>query len=288
MSGPFVAYLRVYEPLSAFGEPMQRRLWQAIEAGPLEPAEVGKRERELWLRSQLSVGPRLLPNDRTDRPLDVLTLSADEIPGKRRNQVGPGPLVCPLDVRPRIAAGLVSFITTAPKVVRLAALPAPEESMRARASAVMAEQRGAAVHVVSSTWTVPLPWFVLVDPGMRVIEVDAGRRRVCWRVAMDDARRRIAAAYEVASEALGPDGPTRVLRDTERWLGHFHPHSAVELDYGGLAGLMDDETLIGDTTAEDVQSAMAALRAGEPELAVELYQSLREFWSEIADKEQLS
>ena len=40
-----------------------------------------------------------------------------------------------------------------------------------------------------------------------------------------------------------------------RWLEEFHPHSLVELDYGGLVHLMDDETLQADESVAELAAA---------------------------------
>ncbi|HEY8372475.1 MAG TPA: hypothetical protein VIL00_06990 [Pseudonocardiaceae bacterium] len=295
MPRPFVAYLRVYEPLSAFDALVRERLIRALEKGPLEPAAVGDREREMWLKSQFAVPPRLLPGElpdgtaAPDAPLDVLTLDPEEVPVGEGGISGPGPLVCPLDLRPRSAAALVGFLATAPPLLRESVLGMPAEAVRARASAVMAELTGGAVHVVSSTWTVPLPWFALVDPDARQVVLapqDDPRRRVFWRATMADARRRVARAYAVVQRTLGEDGPAKVLRDTGRWLEHFHPHSAVELDYGGLVQLLDDVELLADTSAQDVHACLEALEQGDAEQVGELFERLREFWGELAVRER--
>jgi hypothetical protein len=292
---PFVAYLRVYEPLSAFDAAFAERLRDVVERAPLPHSAVGERERELWLRSQLAVPPRLFPGELRSgvadpaAPLDALILDPADVPVDETATVGPGPLVCPLEVRPRAAAALVGFLAGATVPLREAALGLPEEAARARAAAAMAELSGGAVHVVSSTWTVPLPWFALVDPQAKHVVLaprDDPARRVCWRIAMTDARRRTARAHAVARSALGEDGPARVLRDTGRWLEHFHPHSAVELDYGGLVQLIDDETLLADTSAEDVNDIVDALEAADAEEVAKRYERLRDFWSEVAAHER--
>lgn len=296
---PFVAYLRVYEPLRAFDEPRRSALERSLAARPLDPAKAGHRERELWLRSQLTVPPRLLPAERADGSAartspDVLRLDpADVLPAPgdpERSPVGPGPLVCPLDVRPRAAAALIGFLESALPLLATAAVPFAPEAARGRAESVLAELAPAAVHVVSSTWTVPLPWFALVEPGNRHL-VTAPRpdpaRRACWRMAMADTRRRAARAYEVTRRNLGEDGPAEVLRNTGRWLQHFDPHSAVELDYGGLVQLMDDDKLIGDTSATDVHAAVDALESGDADEVAQAYERLQDLWTELSMAEQL-
>ena len=147
------------------------------------------------------------------------------------------------------------------------------------------------VHVVSTTWTVPLPWFCIVDPGARRVVVatrDAAEREVSWRVAMADARRRVARAHSLSTRTFGDDGPAKVLHDTGRWLEQFHPHSAVELDYGGLVQLMDDEQLVGDTSAEDVHTIVDAIEEGDAQEMAARFDKLREFWGALAIRERFN
>ena len=291
MPQPFVAYLRVYEPLSALDAPLSDQVRKALEDGALSRADVGARERELWLRSQLARPRRLLPGERSDgsvapdAPFDVMTISPAEVPG----EVGPGPLVCPLDLRARSAAALVGFLATATGPLREEAVAVEPEEVRSRASAVMAELTAGAVHVISTTWTVPLPWFALVEPEARRV-VLAPRtdpeRQVSWRVSMADARARVARAHRVVAGSLGEAGPAKVLADTGRWLDHFAPGSAVELDYGGLVQLIDDQDLLEDSSATDVNAIVDALEAGDAEEVAHRYERLREFWGELARRER--
>ncbi|GGM73187.1 hypothetical protein GCM10012275_49760 [Longimycelium tulufanense] len=297
MPRPFVAYLRVYEPLPSLDTALRQRVEEALGAGELDPADAGERERQLWLKAQLASPPRLLPGELPDgtaapsAPFDVMVLEPEDVPAETDGEIGPGPLVCPLDVRPRAAAALIGFLSTAPAPLREQVLPLPPDSVRSRASAVMAELTAGAVHVVSSTWTVPLPWFALVDPDARQLVLapqEDPHRRVCWRVSMADARRRTARAHTAVHDALGDEGPAKVLKDTGRWLEHFHPHSAVELDYGGLVQLLDDADLLADTSAHDVHAAVDALESGDVDEVAELYERLREFWGEVAERERFN
>lgn len=284
MPRPFVAYLRVYEPLSVLDAPLAAKVGKALEKGPIPRSAAGDRERELWLRSQL--GRKLLPGE----SFDVMTISPAEVPASETAVVGPGPLVCPLDLRARSAAALVGFLASSPPILQDAALNLSPETVRARASAVMAELAAGAVHVISTTWTVPLPWFALVDPAQRRVVLaeaqDDPERQVSWRVAMADARRRVARALKVVKGALGEDGPATILADTGRWLEHFHPHSAVELDYGGLVQLLPDKDLLEDTSAADVNAIVDALETGDAEEVALRYETLREFWGELARRER--
>jgi hypothetical protein len=283
----------VYEPLSAFDSDVADHIRESVQNGQLDYSTVGERERDLWFRSQLSQPPTMLPGELANgspspRALrDVLVLATTSVPGL----TGSDPLVCPLDVRARSAAALVGFLATSSPALREVALTARPETVREKATRVLAELPSGAVHVVSTTWTVPLPWFTMVDPARRHVVLatrDDPRRRVCWRVAISDARERVTKAHELASRAMGDQGPTKVLEDTGRWLEHFHPGSAVELDYGGLVQLMTDEQIESDTSAADVNAIVDALEREDVEEIASRFEQLRDFWGALAVRERFN
>ena len=151
----------------------------------------------------------------------------------------------------------------------------------------MAELDGSVAHVVSATWTVPLPWFVLIEPTARQLRLDPPRR-VWWNAEVRDARRRVEKAYRIVTASLGDDGPSEVLRETGRWLERFDQDSVLELDYGGIVELMDDEAVREDRSAEQVQEAVMALASGDQERAGTCYARLEEFWSPVAGSQRSS
>lgn len=293
MPRPFVAYLRVYQPLSAFSAEFAERLSRAATEHPLERTAVGVRERELWLRSQVATPRRLLPGEFSDgrpnpnAPQDVLVLDPTEITDLDRgtDYEGAESLVCPLDLRPRAAAALVGFLSGASSPLATAAVDASSDLVRSRASSVMAQLPAGAVHSVSSTYTVPLPWFALVEQEERHVELfprDDPRRTVRWTVTLESARTRVARALKVVTDSIGEDGPARILADTDRWLEHFDAASVVELDYGGLVQLLDDEQVNQDNSAEDVQRIVDALEREDSDEVTERYERLRDFWGDLA------
>ncbi len=283
MAAPFLSYLRVYQPLRVFAGPSGERVREALHRGPVPAEHAGRRDREVCLRAQLASRPRLLPGDGPDGSalpnyrVDVLAL-----PGPDGQ-----PLVCPLDLRPRAAAALLAFIASEPDVLCASALPIDEQLARRRAEAAMAELNGGVAHVVSATWTVPLPWFVLVEPTARQLRFDPPRR-VWWNAQVRDAQRRVDKAYRIVTASLGEDGPSEVLRETGRWLERFDQDSVLELDYGGIVELMDDETVREDRSAEQVQEAVMALASGDQERAGTCYARLEEFWSPVAGRQRSS
>ena len=292
---PFVAYLRVYEPLLALGDPPDERLREAVAAAKLRRAAIGEREQHMWLKSQVAAPSRLLPAELSDgRPSpslvnDVLVLGPEELPSGHPVE---GPFVCPLELRARSAAALVTFLGDAHPALKNAVLDAggvSADRARSRTKAAMADLTTMAAHTLTTTWTVPLPWFVLVDPDERRLVLGSGpndpTRELSWRVSMSDALERAGEASELIEAAFGESGPARVLSQTRQWLESFNPASVVELDYGGLVQLFADSILESDTTAEEVHDILDALRTGNVEELAELFSELREFWGDLAARE---
>jgi hypothetical protein len=281
MPAPFLSYLRVYEPLRAFEGASGRQVRAALARGPLPPERAGSYERELCLRAQLAA--RLLPGDeRKGRaPADASAGVEVLVLGGTSGE----PLVCPLDTRARAAAAVLSFLTAESPLLCGCALPVPELTARHQAEAALAELGSGAAHVVSASWTVPLPWFALVDPEERQLRLGV-RRRVWWRVPMGRARARAAQAERIVRNGLGDTGPADVLAETGTWLARFDRASVVELDYGGVVDLVDDEALRNDDSADQVRDALQALREGDTAAARASYDPLREFWAEVAGKQR--
>jgi hypothetical protein len=282
MPAPSLSYLRVYEPLRVFAGPAGERVRDALNRGAVPADRAGQRDREVCLRAQLAT-PRLLPGEGPDGSTlptyrgDVLSL-----PGPDGQ-----PLVCPLDVRPRAAAALLAFVASESDLLCASALPVDEQLARRRAEEAMAELDGGVAHVVSATWTVPLPWFVLIEPADRQLRLEPPRR-VWWNAEVHDARRRVDKAYRIVTASLGDEGPSEVLRETGRWLERFDQDSVLELDYGGIVELMDDQTVREDRSAEQVQEAVMALASGDQERAGACYARLEEFWSPVAGRQRAS
>jgi hypothetical protein len=88
---------------------------------------------------------------------------------------------------------------------------------------------------------------------------------------MSRARQRVARALEVLRRTVEDGVVTAGVEDLGRWLEEFHPRSLVELDYGGLVHLLDDEQLEADESARDVTLALAALGEGDADRAAAAY-----------------
>ncbi len=266
----YLAQLRVYEPLAAF-PPGEREHWQAYAAGGQAPsADRGPAiERGAGLRALLGLPPACVP----DLPEHAYVAEVDGVT-----------LVCPWRTAVRSWEALLDVRAELPEVLVDALLPvgvvdAAEDALEAWHT----EQPALHVHVLSSTWQVPLRWFVVVDAQEREVSVGVpgsgagappGRRTgraLVYRTPMSRARRRVARALSVLRRAVDDSAATSGVEDLARWLEEFHPRSMVELDYGGLVHLLDDDALAADTSAADVAEALSALAEGDGDRASAAY-----------------
>lgn len=258
----FTASLRVYEPLAAF-DGGERERWQRLAASgeARSRADAARLEHEAGVRAVAGRVPRCIP----DAPDSAWVLEVDGVT-----------LVCPWRVRERSWEALVDFREGLPDELADAFVP---RAVVDQAELAVEEWRTAAPdaksHVLTSTWQVPLRWFVLVEAEERTVSLGEGAvrtgRELVYRTAMSRARRRTARALAVLRRTVDDGAVTQGVEDLARWLEEFHPRSVVELDYGGLVHLLDDAELQQDESARDVSDALAALTAGHPERAAAAY-----------------
>jgi hypothetical protein len=263
---PYAAYLRVYEPLAAFDD-TERGVWRQYAAERRAP-DVGVGpvvERDAGLACALRTRPRV-PGEQ-DLPDHAFTLEVD-------GQV----LVCPWRTAVRCWAAATELPDLLPADLAGAMLPGPEVSEAAQAYAswrlAHPDRR---LHIQSHRWAVPVRWFVLFDQAERHLEL--GRRRsVVYRAAMVAARRRVARGLSVLRRTMRGSPAAAGIADLGRWLEEFHPRSLVELDYGGLVVLLDDEALVADQSARDVADALAALGRSDASGAAAAYDRIISRW----------
>jgi hypothetical protein len=260
----FVASLRVYEPLAAFdGE--ERLHWQAYaRTGAARGVEAGVAlEREAALRVLAPVPVHELPQVGPE----AFVTDVDGVT-----------LVCPWRTRERALEALEAFRAELPDEVLEAFVPRTlldecDEALERLRS----EQPDLRLHVLTSPWQVPLRWFVLVDADEREVSLGVpgstrlSGRRLVYRTAMSRARRRTARALDVLRRTVEEGPVMQGVESMARWLEQFHPRSLVELDYGGLAHLLDDAELSQDESARDIAGALAALDDGDPATAAAAY-----------------
>jgi hypothetical protein len=277
----YAAHLRVYEPLSGLAE-SERERWQAyISEGdvPSRPVQMA-REHEVALAAVLAVPPRIDLSEGVDhayvRHLDGLTY------------------VCPWRLQLRAWDALDTFRSQLPDELRDAffppALSAAAEDARDDWIASNPEIRAG---ILTATWQVPVSWFLAFEASERRLVLSDRRapgvsasggldRAMIYLTAMSRARRRVAKALRIVRRLFDEGPATSAIEELGRWLEDFHPHSLVELDYGGLVHLIDDESLSDDTSVADLNEALERLVAGDPQAAGECYERVITRWRSVA------
>jgi hypothetical protein len=291
---PYAAYFRVYEPLAAFPE-SDRSRWAAYAASATRPRRANALEAEQAeaLRRVTATPPIVVPEQESEH---AYVRWAEGVT-----------YICPWQTRLRswLALGRLRATTRPP----LSDAFAPQQADKAAAefARVYGEAPSIRVHIQTSTWCVPLPWFIPFGPAERWLVLGAERegdgdgdgrgpatasvtRTLIYATTMAQARKRVARALAAVRRGLrvglaGPgdarQGSLRTEAEVEevgRWLEEFHPHSLVELDYGGLVHLFDDDALRGDQSVAEVGAAISGLASGEAELAIAMYQRVTARW----------
>jgi hypothetical protein len=277
----YAAHLRIYEPLTGLPE-TERERWQSyIAAGdvPSRPVQMA-REHQVALSAVLAVPPRLDLSDGVDhayvRHLDGMTY------------------VCPWRLQLRAWNALDSFRTQLPDELSEAFFPTTLANAADDArDAWVAINPDVLPGILTETWQVPVPWFVAFDADERRLvlgerrtgapsAVDGLDRALVYLTAMSRARRRVARALHIVRKVFD-DGPASgAIEGVGRWLEEFHPHSLVELDYGGLVHLLDDETLSADTSVAEIAEALERLANGDVQASGECYEKVVGRWRAIA------
>jgi hypothetical protein len=298
---PCAAYLRVYEPLSAF-PPEEQAHWRAYATSP------ARRRRAVALEAEHAEAIRRII------ALPPIVAPVQESPHAYVRWADGVTYVCPWQTRLRSWQALAQLRSTAGPL--LADAFAPRQAEQAAQEHARWERKGVTprICIQSSTWSVPWSWFVTFSPTERWLVLSSvgerdvtgpatasATRTLIYATAMAQARKRVARALATVRraatpkpsrradrEAAEPDqgAPTAAamlrastkLEEIGRWLEEFHPHSLVELDYGGLVQLLDDDALRGDQSVAEMSAAVSALGSREYELANAMYQRLRSRW----------
>ncbi|MER6061979.1 hypothetical protein ABT167_12325 [Streptomyces sp. NPDC001792] len=267
---PYAAYLRVYEPLSAFPEP-ERGHWARYARRPDRPSYQDELRRSL--ADLLPTPPVAVPVHESS---DAFVLEVEGVV-----------CVCPWRTRLRGWQVLGELAEELPAPVLDAVLPPVVRRQAAQDyERWLARNPDARPWIRTATWQVPLNWFVLVSDEERRYEKGTAEvpPLLRYRTPMVQARRRVARALRALKDAVEEGPLIDGLVDVGRWLEEFHPRSLVELDYGGLVHVLPAGELEGDHSAADVAEGIAALRRGDGAAAGEAYVRLVERWRAVRDR----
>lgn len=262
-STPYVASLRIFEPISAF-PPADRLRWEAISP------DLDTREEE----QALALRRLIVPESPALRPDGVHIL---DVEGVR--------YIAPWSTATRSWAALDDFKDSMPSSVTPFFIPpALEEVMTSGMETI--EDR--VPHIITETWMVPPRWLALFLPEERERGYRDGTAYSLARTTIAKALERAHNSHEIVLQSFGDGVVEQEIEELIEWLEFFHPQSMVELDYGGLAHYLDGtlkaDGLAGiedDGSIEDVIFSLAGLAAGDGAVAGEGYQRLVSRWRPV-------
>ncbi|MFC4562662.1 hypothetical protein ACFO4E_12420 [Nocardiopsis mangrovi] len=294
---PYTAYLRVYQPIAAFSLP-ERRYWRAYAESADRPRRVHAvaAEHAESLRRLVATPPIPAP-EQESRDAYV-------------RRMGGELYICPWQTRLRSWLGLRDFHAATPAALAPVYLP---DSVADAAERDFEEWRDRGeplrTQILTSTWTVPLPWFApfeakerclilgVADPGAdgaararhpaggataQGTPEQAPARTLLYVTEMALARERLDRAIQVLQEHVGESAALVAAERLDDWLsGVAHPDALIELDYGGLVHLLGDDRLREDESVAEIAAAITGLETGQEELAVAMYRRVTRRWKEI-------
>jgi hypothetical protein len=288
---PYAAYLRVYEPVSAFPEPDARR-WLAYATSTDRPRRANALAVEQSESLRRLIAPPPLPAPECESGDAYVRWSDGVI------------YVCPWQTRLRSWLALARLRATAPALARAAFPGGCAETAVHDFAHWQSRDPSLRVYIQASTWSVPFAWFApfvaderwLVlgtpdEPGDGGRATVSGTRTLVYATAMAVARQRVGRALGVirrvedrqSRRGLG-GGSLAVaagLDELGSWLKEFHPEALLELDYGGLVHLFDDGALCADQSVAEAGAAISALAGGEAEFAAAMYRRFMRRWQAL-------
>ncbi len=261
---PYVASLRVYEPIDSFEAADQLRWSQIAITSP-----TGWDEQVRSLKRSITNEP---PNLKPDGA-HVL-----DHEGKR--------YIAPWSTAARCWAALDDFkYTLPPSVIKFFIPQTIEDSINSTIDIV----EDKVSHILTSTWNIPPRWFALFSPDERLRGVNEDGHFTIMRTAIANAKTRCTFTHQAVLGAFGEGAVEGEVAELLDWLEIFDPKSIVELDYGGLATYLNKQLiesgevgLDADTSIEDVTSSIAGLASGDGALAGRGYERLVSRWRRVS------
>jgi hypothetical protein len=265
---PYVASLRVYEPISAF-KPDDQARWNQI---PVTSPTGWDEQHKALRRTIVFESPALKPDG-----AHVL-----EHEGKR--------YIAPWSTAARCWAALDDFKSLLPVTLIKFFLPQKIEDAIKVNSEVVEDKVS---HIITATWSIPPRWFALFEPSDRIRGTSDDGAYTILRTSITNAKQRCLFAHQSVVNAFGNGPIEQEIADLLQWLAIFNDQSIVECDYGGLASYLEksivengESGLSADTSVEDVAKSLAGLAAGDGVLAGQGYERLVARWRRVASFEQ--
>jgi hypothetical protein len=261
---PYVASLRVYEPIDSF-DLADQVCWAKLSI----TSPTGLDEQIRSLKRSISI-------ESTNFKPDGAHLLEHE--GKR--------YIAPWSTAARCWAALEDFKYSLPKSVINFFIPqAIEDSIKSTIDIV----EDKVSHILTSTWSIPPRWFALFSPDERLRGVNTDGHFTILRTAISNAKSRCAFTHQAVLGAFGEGAVEGEVAGLLAWLEIFDSKAIVELDYGGLAAYLNNQLVkcgeVGidaDTSVEDVATSIAGLASGDGALAGKGYERLVSRWRRVS------
>ncbi len=261
---PYIASLKIYEPINSFESADQLR-WSQLE---ITSATI-RDEQMRALRRTITYEPANLK-------LDGAHLLEHE--GNR--------YVAPWSTAARCWAALEDFkYTLSPAVIKFFIPQTIEDSINSTIDIV----EDKVSHILTSTWSIPPRWFALFTPDERLRGVNEDGYFTILRTSIANAKTRCTFTHQAVLGAFGQGAVEGEVAELLAWLEIFDGKSIVELDYGGLATYLhkqlienDEDGLDADTSVEDVTTSIAGLASGDGALAGRGYERLVSRWRRVS------
>jgi hypothetical protein len=265
---PYVASLRIYEPITAFA-PAERLRWEAI---PITSSTGFEEQTRALHRVVITEPPALKPDG-----AHIL-----EWEGQR--------YVCPWSTAARCWAALEDFKSSLPLPVTKFFLPQNiEDAININSENI----EDKIPHIITETWMIPPRWFGLFEPEERLRGQSEDGPFTVMRTSIANAKKRCMFTHQTVVASFGNGPIEQEIADLLEWMSLFHPESIVEVDYGGLAGYLEqsliaegEQGLEADTSIEDIQLSLAGLSQGDGTRAGTGYERLISRWRRVAAYEQ--
>jgi hypothetical protein len=264
---PYVASLRIYEPLDSFDRLDQQRWTHLLITSP-----TGWDEQKRALT-------RVIKSEAPNAKPDGVHLL--ELEGKR--------YIAPWSTTTRCWSALDDFKYSLPAPLIKFFIPQSiEDSIKSSAT----EIEDKISHILTSAWTIPPRWFALFQPDERLRGENEDGAFTILRTSISNAKTRARFTHEAVLGAFGSGPVEGEIAELISWLEIFDNSSLVELDYGGLATYLDnlliqsgEPGLSADTSIEDVNTSIAGLASGDRALAGKGYERLVSRWRKVASME---
>ena len=261
---PYVASLRVYEPIESFEVSDQVRWSNQLITSPTGQDE----QFRSLLRSVLS------------EPLNLRPDGAHFLEHEEKRYVAPWSTAA------RCWTALEDFKFTLPTSITKFFIPqAIEDSIKGTIDIV----EDKVSHILTSTWSIPPRWFALFTPDERLRGVNEDGHYTILRTSISNAKSRCAFTHQAVLGAFGEGAVEGEVAELLAWLEIFDGKSIVELDYGGLAVYLNNQLvnsgevgLDADTSVEDVTTSIAGLASGDGALAGKGYERLVSRWRRVS------